>query len=138
MEWRYQVDELAKVAAEAWQAFSQKNIWALHGDMGVGKTTFVQALCHQVLGTPDNVSSPTFALINQYEQSAVGTICHIDLYRLRDTEEAVNAGVEDAMEAADLALVEWPEQAPELFDGQTLHLYFTLLPDGMRRLAIDV
>lgn len=131
MKVEYELAEVGKVAQEVWQSFSDVGVWALHGDMGVGKTTFVRALCQSVLHSMDNISSPTFALINQYE-SPIGTISHIDLYRLGDAEEAINAGVQDAMESSQLSLVEWPEIAPELFPGKTLHLHFSIQPDNKR------
>ncbi len=134
MKVEYELSEVGKIAKEVWQSFSDVRVWALHGDMGVGKTTFVRALCHGVLQSPDNISSPTFALINQYESDTVGTISHIDLYRLGDTEEAINAGVLEAIESSQLSLVEWPEIAPELFPETTLHLYFTTKTDNKRSL----
>lgn len=131
----YELNEVEKVAQELWQAFSNKRVWALHGDMGVGKTTFVRGLCRTILASSDNISSPTFALINQYESPTIGTISHIDLYRLGDTEEAINAGVQEAIESSQLSLVEWPEIAPELFPEDTLHLYFTLEADNKRSVS---
>ncbi|PZP49534.1 MAG: tRNA (adenosine(37)-N6)-threonylcarbamoyltransferase complex ATPase subunit type 1 TsaE [Pseudopedobacter saltans] len=134
MKVEYDLNEVENVARSIWKAFSAQHIWALHGDMGVGKTTFVRALCQSVLESTDNISSPTFALINQYESATVGNICHIDLYRLGDTEEAINAGVLDAIENASLSLIEWPEIAPELFPENTLHLYFSLQDNNKRGL----
>ena len=131
MKVAYDLAEVEKVAQDVWQSFSEVDVWALHGDMGVGKTTFVRALCRYVLRSTDNISSPTFAMINQYE-SHHGTISHIDLYRLADAEEAINAGVQEAMDSARLSLVEWPEIAPELLPEKTLHLYFTIQPDNKR------
>lgn len=131
----YHLENMEQVAQQVWNELSHYPVWALHGDMGVGKTTFTQTLCRKILRTPDNVSSPTFALINQYENATIGTICHIDLYRLHDGEEAIQAGVEDAIESADFSLVEWPEIAPEIFPERTAHLIFTLLPDGRRHLV---
>jgi len=130
----YDLGEAEKVAQSVWDTFSDVQVWALHGDMGVGKTTFVRALCQSVLHSTDNVSSPTFALINQYESPQIGTISHIDLYRLGSADEAVNAGVQDAIDNAQLSLIEWPEIAPELLSRNTLHLYFALEPDNKRSL----
>ena len=83
--------------------------------MGAGKTTLVHALC-DILGVDDAVSSPTFALINQYSFADKGTyrtIYHMDWYRLKDEEEAVYAGMEDCLLQKDnYSIIEWPEQAP--------------------------
>lgn len=132
MKVEYDLNEVESVADKVWQENLSTSVWALHGDMGVGKTTFVRALCQSVLQSTDNISSPTFALINQYESPRIGTVCHIDLYRLGDTEEAINAGVLDAIENAQLSLVEWPEIAPELFPDNTLHVYFSLQENNKR------
>ncbi|WP_447640665.1 MULTISPECIES: tRNA (adenosine(37)-N6)-threonylcarbamoyltransferase complex ATPase subunit type 1 TsaE [Chitinophagaceae] len=138
MKVEYDLNEVEKVAQEAWQSFSNIHVWALHGDMGVGKTTFVRALCQLALQSTDNISSPTFALINQYESPHIGTISHIDLYRFGGSEEAINAGVLDAIENSQLSLVEWPEIAPELFPEKTLHLYFSLQADNKRSLEMQL
>ena len=138
MKLEYNLDEAQEVAQVVWKQFASVPVWALHGDMGVGKTTFVRFLCQSILASSDNVSSPTFALINQYESPKIGLICHIDLYRLADTEEAIHAGVLDAIENAALSLVEWPEIAPEIFDDKTLHLYFSLLDNDKRCLEVKI
>ena len=136
MDISYDKSELIAVAEKCWKKNSRFRVWALHGPMGVGKTTFVQALCKNILHSPDNTSSPTFALIQQYSSPVTGSICHIDLYRLGDEEEAIQAGVEDAMETAGLSLVEWPDIAPGLFpEEETVHLYFEQQDNGLRRLV---
>jgi len=91
--------------------------------MGAGKTTFIHALC-DYLSVTDAVSSPTFALINEYHFDQSGrdkVIYHMDWYRLRDTEEAINAGMEDALLQKDAyCLIEWPEKATELLPSNCL------------------
>src|SRR5688572_6463090 len=95
----YSLLNIRNAADKLWRYAHQYKVWALSGEMGAGKTTFVHALC-DVLGVQDDVSSPTFALINQYSFDDAGkeiTIYHMDWYRLKDEEEAVNAGVEDCL-----------------------------------------
>ncbi|QES90199.1 tRNA (adenosine(37)-N6)-threonylcarbamoyltransferase complex ATPase subunit type 1 TsaE [Rhizosphaericola mali] len=133
----YDLDELEQVVGQCWNEFQSYKIWAMHGDMGVGKTTFTNMLCKNILQCEDNISSPTFAIINQYISPIIGTISHIDLYRLKGEEDAVNAGVEDAIYASKLSIVEWPEIAPELLEKEiTIHLYFSVHTDGKRILEV--
>ena len=89
--------------------------------MGAGKTTFIHALC-DVKGVTDTVGSPTFSIINEYRYPG-GRIFHIDLYRLKDEEEAVRTGVEDVLYSGDLCLVEWPDRAPGIFPPDTVELW---------------
>ncbi len=83
----------------------------------------------------DAVSSPTFPIINEYE-SRRGRIFHIDRYRLKDEEEAIRAGVEDCLYSGSLCLVEWPERAPGLFPGDTLHVLITMIDEKTRLIRI--
>ena len=106
-----------------WQCAHQYMVLAFKGEMGAGKTTFISALCHY-LGVQESVSSPTYALINEYHFMQNGsdrTIYHMDWYRLRDTAEAIHAGVEDALNQPNAyCFVEWPEKAIELLPADTL------------------
>jgi tRNA threonylcarbamoyladenosine biosynthesis protein TsaE len=110
---------------------SASRIIAFSGGLGAGKTTLISAICNQ-LGVTDPVSSPTFSLINEYhlpEGSRHRFIYHMDWYRLRDADEAINAGMEDCLQQADAwCFIEWPEQAPELLAGP--HLYITIENKG--------
>jgi tRNA threonylcarbamoyladenosine biosynthesis protein TsaE len=96
--------------------------------MGTGKTTFIAALC-RAKGVQSIPSSPTFSLINEYTLMSGDPIYHIDLYRLRDEEEAREAGVEDCLFSGNFCLVEWPEKAPGIFPENTLHVRIETLPE---------
>lgn len=131
--------EIYDVAAWLWQHIQSYSVIALHGQMGTGKTTLVRALCNH-LGVQDAISSPTFSIINEYafEQNGVlQTIYHIDLYRIKDEEEAVRTGVEDTLFSEAYSFVEWPEIAPEIFPENTLHVFISLAEDGKRSIKID-
>jgi tRNA threonylcarbamoyladenosine biosynthesis protein TsaE len=134
MEWIFELADIDKVAGQLLAAYSDKKVWALDGAMGPGKTTLVHALCG-ALGVVDMVSSPTFPVINEYRTADGQTVYHIDLYRLKDEEEAVNTGVEDCLYSGHRCFVEWPGRAMELFDDQTLHLVLEALADGRRRIS---
>ena len=116
-------------------AVNNYNVIALHGEMGAGKTTFVHALCAE-LGVENAVSSPTFSIINEYTTAKGKTIYHLDLYRLKSVQEAVDAGVEDCFYSGNLCLVEWPEIAPSIFPDNTLHAYIEISGNNERRLVI--
>ena len=138
MEWIFSLDNINKVAKECWQATNGKTVFAFHGQMGAGKTTFIHALCNEI-GVKDVVSSPTFSIINEYQFICEGTkkaLFHIDLYRLKDEEEAIRAGVEDVIYSGNTCLVEWPEKVPSIFPDTTVHIYIELVDDKTRRLKI--
>lgn len=113
-----------------WQYVHQCRVLAFNGAMAAGKTTFIHRLC-RYLGVQDAVSSPTFALINEYhfqDKGADRKIYHMDWYRLRDAEEAVQAGMEDALHDRDAyCFVEWPEKAEQLlpFPHMWIHIEAT-------------
>ena len=112
-----------------------KKVIALHGEMGAGKTTFVHAVC-DILQVKNSVSSPTFSIINEYTSAEGKTIYHLDLYRFKDEQEALNAGVEDCFYSGNLCMVEWPEITPALFPEDTVHCYIKVTGDNERKLEI--
>ena len=134
MELRFQLQDIRDAAGQFWQQFSTQTIFAFHGGMGAGKTTFIHALC-TVKGVTDTVGSPTFSIINEYRYEA-GRIFHIDLYRLKDEEEAVRAGVEDVLYSGDLCLVEWPDRAPGIFPPDTVHLRIEAIDPDTRKITV--
>ncbi len=138
MEWSFSLDNINRVAKECWNAINNKTVIAFHGPMGSGKTTFIHALC-DVKGVKDVVGSPSFSIINEYEYDCDGTrrvLFHIDLYRLKDEEEALKAGVVDCLYSGNLCLLEWPEKAPHLFPPDTIHVFLEVVDDKTRRLKI--
>jgi tRNA threonylcarbamoyladenosine biosynthesis protein TsaE len=139
MEWLFLLDGINAVAKEFWKATEGKAVFAFHGQMGAGKTTFIHALC-DVKGVKDVVGSPTFSIINEYEYLCEGTkrvLFHIDLYRLKDEEEAQRVGVEDVLYSGNICLVEWPEKAPGIFPEDTVKVFIEMVDDRTRRLRIS-
>lgn len=138
MEWRFSLENIHEVAKTFWKAAGDRRVIAFHGPMGVGKTTFVHALCDEKK-VNEAVGSPTFPIINEYTYDCDGTkriLFHIDLYRLRDAEEAMQAGVEECLNSGYCCLVEWPDRAPSIFPPGTLHAYLRQVDDKIRHLEI--
>ncbi len=136
MESDFSLENINSVAENFWKETEGKTVFAFHGGMGAGKTTFIHALC-DAKGVKDVVGSPTFSIINEYEYDCEGTkkvIFHVDLYRLKDEEEAMRAGVEDALYSGYICLVEWPEKAPSIFPDNTVHVQIELIDTQTRRL----
>jgi tRNA threonylcarbamoyladenosine biosynthesis protein TsaE len=136
MELNYQLDQAQEAAEAVWEQYRNRAVWAFHGQLGAGKTTFIHALC-ALLQVEDAVSSPTFALINEYFSPTAGTIYHMDWYRVKDEEEAIQAGIEDCLYSGSLCLVEWPEKAPGILPDNTVHIHLETTGIDTRRLTIN-
>jgi tRNA threonylcarbamoyladenosine biosynthesis protein TsaE len=130
------LDNITAAAQWFWSVTGNHNVIAFHGQMGAGKTTFVKTLC-AVKGITDVVTSPSFSLINEYRLPDGGSIFHIDLYRIRDEEEARQAGIEDVLYSGSIGLVEWPEKASGIFPPGTLNVFLDIMPDGSRRIKLE-
>src|ERR1700730_3689445 len=126
----YSLEQIHDIATICLQKINGRKVVAFHGPMGSGKTTLIRAICDKK-GVTSFVSSPTFALINEYTVPD-GSIYHIDLYRLNDEEEAVRAGVEDVLYSGKTCLVEWPEKAPSIFPEGTAHIRIEPAGGNMR------
>lgn len=134
MKITFELTDIKDAAALFWKVIDDKKIIAFHGNMGAGKTTFIHALC-EVKGVKDVVGSPTFSIINEYFFSS-GKIFHIDLYRLKDEEEAIRAGVEDCLYSDHICFVEWPEKAPGIFPTETLNVFIEVADSETRHITV--
>ncbi len=135
MNLEFSLAELDIVVARVAEIIGKNKVVAFHGEMGAGKTTFISALC-KALGSTDTVGSPTFSIINQYNTVNGKSIYHMDWYRIKDEEEAIQAGVEDALYSGNVCLVEWPEKAAGLLPDDTLHLCIETIDPQTRWLQI--
>ncbi|MET0392613.1 MAG: tRNA (adenosine(37)-N6)-threonylcarbamoyltransferase complex ATPase subunit type 1 TsaE [Chitinophagaceae bacterium] len=138
MELIYSLDTIRDAAAACWEAAAGATVIAFHGEMGSGKTTFIHALCEEKRVT-DTIGSPTFSIINEYRYTEAGRekqLFHMDLYRLKDEEEALQAGVEDCLYSGQICLVEWPEKAAGLLPEHTLPIHITITGLTTRKLII--
>lgn len=137
MDSYFNLEEINKTAAALFEQAGQHRVFAFHGEMGAGKTTLIKALCSQLQVT-DVVSSPTFSIINQYKTKDNNIVYHMDLYRIKSAEEAMQAGVEECFYSGNYCFVEWPENAASLLPVNSLHCYLTYSGDNERKLQIKL
>lgn len=130
----YSLEGLDGVAAEIIALVNQK-ILLFYGQMGVGKTTLIKEICKQ-LEISDNISSPTFSLVNEYQTKNNDKVFHFDFYRIADEEEALDMGIDDYFYNNDWCLVEWPENIKNLLPLDAVEIHLTILDDGKRNLLI--
>jgi tRNA threonylcarbamoyladenosine biosynthesis protein TsaE len=130
------LDDLPRVAAQVMTALEGHTIVLLEGEMGAGKTTFIKALCRE-LGVRDDVSSPTFALVNEYRDGQNRPIYHFDFYRLDDPQEAVNIGAQEYFDSGYLCLIEWPSRVEALLPPDRLLLTLTVTGPTSRELVVS-
>lgn len=131
------LDHIHEAARKFIAAMGDNTVFALYGKMGAGKTTFIKALC-QELGVEDVVTSPTFAVINEYRSDIAGElIYHFDFYRIKKLEEVYDMGYEDYFYSGALCFIEWPELVEELLPGNTIKVTIEEQEDGSRRLTME-
>ncbi len=131
------LDHIHEAAREFIAAMGDNTVFALYGKMGAGKTSFIKALC-QELGVEDVVTSPTFAVINEYRSDIAGElIYHFDFYRIKKLEEVYDMGYEDYFYSGALCFIEWPELVEELLPGNTIKVTIEELEDGSRKLTME-
>lgn len=115
----------------------QGKIWAFRGNMGVGKTTFISEFCRQC-GVMDDISSPTFSIVNEYYSPASDTtIYHFDCYRIESPEEALDFGAPDYFDSDNICLIEWPENIETLLPEDTVNI-FLISDDSGRHLSYNI
>jgi tRNA threonylcarbamoyladenosine biosynthesis protein TsaE len=129
------IDSLSSTAESFLNDFHDNRIFAFHGELGAGKTTFIKALCHK-LGVKDVMSSPSFSLVNEYLGATGNPIYHFDLYRLKSPEEAFDIGMEEYLYSGNYCFVEWPERAEEILPEETVHVRIEASGEG-RILSVD-
>ncbi|MEQ8473107.1 MAG: tRNA (adenosine(37)-N6)-threonylcarbamoyltransferase complex ATPase subunit type 1 TsaE [Marinoscillum sp.] len=127
--------DLRQAAGEVLPFFKEYPIVCFNGEMGAGKTTFIKVLCEQ-LGVQDAMSSPTFAIVNEYRDEEDDPIYHFDFYRVEKLEEALDIGVEEYFYSGDLCLIEWPEMIKELIPENHLEINIKLVGDNSREITI--
>jgi tRNA threonylcarbamoyladenosine biosynthesis protein TsaE len=118
------LDIIKEVATEFITKMGNNKIFAFYGEMGAGKTTFIKQLCKN-LGVNDEITSPTFSLVNEY-QTNNDLIYHFDFYRIEKPEEALDFGIYEYLDSGKICFLEWPEMIEELLPEETIKVYITL------------
>ncbi|MDE6238611.1 MAG: tRNA (adenosine(37)-N6)-threonylcarbamoyltransferase complex ATPase subunit type 1 TsaE [Muribaculaceae bacterium] len=132
------LDKLPEAAEKFVETMGDETVYAFYGDMGAGKTTFINALCRR-LGVEDDVTnSPSFAIINEYRSDTTAElIYHFDLYRLEGIDEALEIGVEDYFDSGALCFLEWPERIADILPDDTVRVDIRVNDDNSRDIIIN-
>lgn len=128
--------ELPGVASEIIETLQGRTVILLLGPMGAGKTTLTASLAEALGAEKQEVASPTFAIINEYE-GARGPIYHFDLYRLESAEDCLEIGMEDYLHSGSVCIIEWPEVATPLLPEDAMKVSIEVEADGSRKFTID-
>jgi len=131
------LDGLPQAAKEVLTWIGNRNVVALYGAMGAGKTTLIKALCSE-LDVSDQVNSPTFTLINEYKTAQGYKVWHFDFYRINKIEEAFDLGYDEYFEGNGLCLIEWPELIEALLPHDVVRIYIRELQDGVREIRCEI
>lgn len=130
------LETIEQTAEQFVDAMGDFSVFAFYGEMGAGKTTFINAVC-RVLGVEDVTSSPSFSIINEYRsETTAELIYHFDCYRLEDEREAEDIGVEDYFESGAICLIEWPERIDNLLPDHTVRVDLKECEDGTRSVVL--
>lgn len=129
------VDKIDEAAIEFIKSMGDNTVFAFHGEMGAGKTTFIKAICEN-LGVSDTINSPTFAIVNEYRSDSGELIYHFDFYRINKEEEAFDFGYEDYFYSGSLCFIEWPEKVESLLPKDTVNVSIIIQADGSRDVRV--
>ncbi len=134
MEIKFKEEDIKQAARQFVESMGDNTIFAFYGKMGAGKTTFIKAVCEE-LGVDDTVTSPTFAIVNEYEAAQGRPIYHFDFYRIKKVSEAYDMGCEEYFYSGHPCFIEWPELIEEVLPEETVNVTIEALPNGERRLV---
>lgn len=136
----YNLGQMAEVATELLQHITHHSVVVFEGELGAGKTTLIKEICGQ-MGVKEQVSSPTFSLVNSYRLSSQNDekpiLYHIDLYRLSGEAEAVEAGIDELLNSGSICLVEWPSRAKYLIPPDALHVSISHVDSDFRKIEVS-
>ncbi len=131
-------EALPEAAREFMGLMGDNTVFAFYGDMGAGKTTFINELCRALGVDTDDTASPTFALINEYRSDTTAElIYHFDFYRIDDLDEALELGIEDYFDSGAVCLIEWPERITPVLPSDTVSVRIRVNDDDSRTLEIS-
>ena len=128
------IDHIREAAREFIQHIGDHRVFAFYGKMGAGTTTFVKAICEE-LGVDDVITSPTFAIVNEYTSGEGDSIFHFDFYRIKKIEEVYDMGYEDYFYSGSLCFIEWPELIEDILPDDAIRVNIAEQEDGSRLVA---
>lgn len=131
------IDFLPEFAKEILSKRAETNVIAFYGDLGAGKTTLVKEICKQ-LGVEDEVKSPTFSIVNEYQTSNGEAIYHFDFYRIKSIEEALDIGIEEYFDSGSLLIMEWPENIEGLLPSPYLKIKIEYSGEDKRNYSLSI
>ncbi|MBO5921676.1 MAG: tRNA (adenosine(37)-N6)-threonylcarbamoyltransferase complex ATPase subunit type 1 TsaE [Bacteroidaceae bacterium] len=129
------IEEYPQAAHEFVEQMGDGRIFAFYGKMGAGKTTFIKSICEE-MGVEDTINSPTFAIVNEYEDRNMNTIYHFDFYRIKSVAEVYNMGYEEYLYSDAVCFMEWPELVEELLPEECIRVDIEEENDGTRTITI--
>lgn len=129
------LEDIDRAAGEFLAEIGENKLIAFYAPMGAGKTTFTTALCRRLGVNEDAVSSPTFAIVNEYRTGDGEPMYHFDFYRITKTEEALDIGFYDYIDSGCLCIMEWPENIGDILPEETLHVTIKVNPDESRTIS---
>ena len=130
------IEDIASVARKFIDEMGENCVFAFYGKMGAGKTTFIKAIC-EALGVKDVVTSPTFALVNEYADAEGQPVYHFDFYRIKNLREAYDMGCEEYFYSGYPCFIEWPELVEELLPDDTVKVNIEVLEDESRIVTLS-
>ncbi|MBO7069174.1 MAG: tRNA (adenosine(37)-N6)-threonylcarbamoyltransferase complex ATPase subunit type 1 TsaE [Bacteroidaceae bacterium] len=134
MEIIFKEEDIRQAARQFVEGMGQNTVFAFYGKMGAGKTTFIKAVCEQ-LGVEETVTSPTFAIVNEYEAADSYPVYHFDFYRIKNVSEAYDMGCEEYFYSGRPCFIEWPELIEEVLPEETVNVTIEAMSNGERRLV---
>lgn len=129
------LDAINEAAKQFVAAMGDNRVFAFYGKMGAGKTTFIKALCTE-LGVDDVITSPTFAIVNEYTAGDGSPIYHFDFYRIKKLDEVYDMGYEDYFYSGALCFIEWPELIEDVLPGDAVSVRIEEAEDGSRTVSL--
>ena len=135
-----EITDLKSIISTILQEASTRKIWCFYGDLGAGKTTLIKEI-GTYLGVEEGITSPTYSLVNEYEYlnlqtNILNAIYHLDLYRLKSLEEALDIGIEEYLDANAYCFIEWPTLIEPILPEEVLKISITIGDDSIRKIVL--